>query len=69
MRPPIAKLALLPSIALVMLIALESAPHAQEYLSHEAAYVPRHHAAPPLAYDAQGNPDYRIRSAPSRRPQ
>jgi hypothetical protein len=58
MRPPIAKLALLPSIALVMLIALESAPHAQEYLSHEAAYVPRHHAAPPLAYDAQGNPNY-----------
>lgn len=62
MRTPIAKLALklalLPSIALAMLIALESAPHAQEYLSHEAAYVPRHHAAPPLAYDAQGNPNY-----------
>lgn len=58
MRTPIAKLALLPSIALVMLIALESAPHAQEYLSHEAAYVPRHHAATPLAYDAQGNPNY-----------
>jgi hypothetical protein len=58
MRTPIAKLALLPSIALVMLIALESAPRAQEYLSHEAAYVPRHHAAPPLAYDAQGNPNY-----------
>jgi hypothetical protein len=58
MRTPIAKLALLPSIALAMLIALESAPHAQKYLSHEAAYVPRHHAAPPLAYDAQGNPNY-----------
>jgi len=34
MRTPIAKLALLPSIALAMLIALESAPHAQKYLSH-----------------------------------
>lgn len=66
MRTPIAKLALLPSIALAMLIALESAPHAQEYLSHEAAYVPRHHAATPLAYDAQGNPNYGlVRSVPS----
>lgn len=69
MRTPIAKLALLPSIALVMLIALESAPHAQEYLSHEAAYVPRHHAAPPLAYDAQGNPNYGFGPLRPRRPQ
>ena len=58
MRTHFAKMAVLPSLALAMLIAVEPATHAQEYLSQEAAYIHRHHAAPPLAYDAQANPNY-----------
>jgi hypothetical protein len=53
-----ATMVVLPSLALAMLMAVEPATHAQEYLSQEAAYIHRHHAAPPLAYDAQANPNY-----------
>ena len=48
MRTHFAKMAVLPCLALAMLIAVEPATHAQEYLSQEAAYIHRHHAAPPL---------------------
>jgi hypothetical protein len=48
MRTHFAKMAVLPSLALAMLIAVEPATHAQEYLSQEVAYIHRHHAAPPL---------------------
>jgi hypothetical protein len=58
MRKRFAKMVVLPSLALAMLMAVEPAAHAQEYLSQEAAYIHRHHAAPPLAYDAQANPNY-----------
>ena len=57
MRTPFAKMAILPSLALAMLIAVGPAAHAQGYLQ-EAAYTHRHHAAPPLAYDTQANPNY-----------
>jgi hypothetical protein len=52
MKKPVTKVLLGASAALAMLIAAEAA-QAQEYLSHEAAYVQRHHA-----YDAEGNPNY-----------
>ena len=58
MRTRFAKMAVLPSLVLAMLMAVEPATHAQEYLSQEAAYFHRHHAAPPLAYDTQANPNY-----------
>ena len=57
MRTPFAKMAILPSLALAMLIAVGPAAHAQGYLQ-EAAYTHRHHPAPPLAYDTQANPNY-----------
>ena len=57
MRTPFAKMAILPSLALAMLIAAGPAAHAQGYLQ-ETAYTHRHHAAPPLAYDTQANPNY-----------
>ena len=50
MRTPFAKMAILPSLALAMLIAVGPAAHAQGYLQ-ETAYTHRHHPAPPLAYD------------------
>ena len=56
MRTPFAKMAILPSLALATLIAAGPAAHAQGYLQ-EAAYTHRHHAAPPLAYDTQANPN------------
>ena len=62
MRTPFAKMAVLPSLALAMLIAVGPAAHAQEYLSQEAAYFHRHHAAPPLAYDTQAQSELRVRS-------
>ena len=55
MRTPFAKIAILPSLALAMLIAAGPAAHAQGYLQ-ETAYTHRHHPAPPLAYDTQANP-------------
>ena len=58
MRTRFAKMVVLPSLALAMLMAVAPATHAQEYLSREAAYFHRHHAAPPLAYDTQANPNY-----------
>jgi hypothetical protein len=48
------KTVLATSVALATLIAAQAAD-AQEYLSHEAAYAQRHHAAPGI-YDAEGNP-------------
>jgi hypothetical protein len=57
MRTPFAKMAILPSLALAMLIAAGPAAHAQGYLQ-ETAYTHRHHEAPPLAYDTQANPNY-----------
>jgi hypothetical protein len=57
MRKPFAKTAILPSLALAMLIAAGPAAHAQGYLQ-EVAYTHRHHPAPPLAYDTQANPNY-----------
>ena len=53
MKMLIARMAVVASAALATLIAVEAA-HAQGY--EEAAYVHRHR--PPLAYDAQGNPNY-----------
>ena len=49
MRTHFAKMAVLPSLALAMLIAVEPATHAQEYLSQEAAYtigITQHHHWP-----------------------
>jgi hypothetical protein len=43
MRTRFAKMVVLPSLALAMLMAVEPATHAQEYLSQEAAYFHRHH--------------------------
>lgn len=54
MRTPFAKMAILPSLALAMLIAVGPAAHAQGYLQ-ETAYTHGHHPAPPLAYDTQAN--------------
>ena len=56
MRTPFAKMAILPSLALAMLIAVGPAAHAQGYLQ-ETAYTPGHHPAPPLAYDTQAKPN------------
>jgi hypothetical protein len=44
------------SVALATLIAAETA-YAQEYLSHEAAYARKHHAAPEV-YDSQASPRF-----------
>jgi hypothetical protein len=57
MRTPFTEMAILPSLALVTLIAAGPAAHAQGYLQ-ETAYTHRHHEAPPLAYDTQANPNY-----------
>ena len=43
MRTRFAKMVVLPSLALAMLMAIEPATHAQEYLSQEAAYFHRQH--------------------------
>jgi hypothetical protein len=50
MKKPVAKVLLGTSATLVMLIAAQ-------YLSHEAAYAQRRHAAPE-AYDTRANPNY-----------
>jgi hypothetical protein len=55
MKKYVTKLLLGTSAALAMLVAAEAA-NAQEYLSHEAAYVHRH--AAPEAYDTQASPHY-----------
>ena len=57
MRTPFTEMAILPSLALAMLISVGPAAHAQGYLQ-ETAYTHRHHEAPPLAYDTQANPNY-----------